>query len=136
MPETSIHAESPQRPRPCPCLSGNPYSACCGRFHRGDAFAPTAEALMRSRYAAFAVGEPDYLLTTWHPLTRPEVLELDADVRWLRLEIERTKQGGPFDTEGVVEFTAHSRSGGVSSQQHEISRFVRLNRRWVYQDAV
>ena len=91
---------------------------------------------MRSRYAAFAVGEPDYLLTTWHPFTRPEVLELDADVRWLRLEIERTKQGGPFDTEGVVEFTAHSRSGGVSSQQHEISRFVRLNRRWVYQDAV
>lgn len=91
---------------------------------------------MRSRFAAFAMGEPDYLLATWHPLTRPETLELDADVRWFRLEIGRTAQGGPFDAEGVVEFTAYSRSGGVSSQQHEVSRFVRLERRWVYLDAV
>jgi SEC-C motif-containing protein len=131
VPETSIPT-----PTRCPCLSGNPYSQCCGRFHRGEAFAPTAEALMRSRYAAFAVGEPDYLLATWHPLTRPETLELDADVRWLRLDIERTVQGGPFDSEGVVEFTAYSRSGGGTAQQHEVSRFVRLDRRWVYLDAV
>ncbi|TFC95855.1 hypothetical protein E3O65_03265 [Cryobacterium breve] len=125
----------PTPPR-CPCLSGNPSAECCGRFHRGDASAPTAEALMRSRYAAFALGEPDYLLATWHPLTRPETLELDGDVRWLRLDIVRTVQGGPFDSEGVVEFTAHSRSGGAAVQQHEVSRFVRLDRRWVYLDAV
>lgn len=91
---------------------------------------------MRSRYAAFAVGEPDYLLATWHPLTRPETLELDADVRWIRLEIVRTGQGGPFESEGVVEFTAYSRSGGTTVQQHEVSRFVRLDRRWVYLEAV
>ena len=133
MPETSTPA---QRPRPCPCLSGNPYDECCGRFHRGEAFAPTAEALMRSRYAAFAVGDPDYLLATWHPLTRPEQVELDADVRWLRLEIERTAEGGPFDSAGVVEFTAYSRSAGAAAQQHEVSRFVRLDRRWVYLDAL
>jgi len=117
-------------------LSGNSYFECCGRFHRGEAFAPTAEALMRSRYSAFAVGESHYLLATWHPLTCPESLELDADVRWLRLEIERITQGGPFDLEGVVEFTAYSRCGGTSSQQHEVSRFVRLGRRWMYLDAV
>ena len=91
---------------------------------------------MRSRYAAFAVGEPGYLLATWHPLTSPETLELDRDVRWLRLEIDRTVQGGPFDREGTVEFTAYSRSGGVAAQQHEVSRFVRLDRRWVYLDAL
>ncbi|TFC89835.1 YchJ family protein [Cryobacterium sp. TMT3-29-2] len=136
MPETSTPVERPPRPRPCPCLSGNPYSECCGRFHRGEALAPTAEALMRSRYAAFAVGEPDYLLATWHPRTRPEALELDADARWLRLEIVRTAQGGPFDTEGVVEFIAYNRSGGATSQQHEVSRFVRLDRCWLYLDAV
>ncbi|TFD31485.1 hypothetical protein E3T49_06175 [Cryobacterium cryoconiti] len=124
------------RPPHCPCLSGNPYAECCGRFHSGEAFAPTAEALMRSRYAAFARGEAGYLLATWHPLTRPESLELDADVRWLRLDIERTVQGGLFDSEGVVEFTAYSRSGGVAAQQHEVSRFVRLDRRWVYLEAV
>ena len=128
----------PPTPRParCPCLSGNPYAECCAPFHRGEAFAPTADALMRSRYAAFAVGEPGYLLATWHPLTSPETLELDRDVRWLRLEIDRTVQGGPFDREGTVEFTAYSRSGGVAAQQHEVSRFVRLDRRWVYLDAL
>ena len=120
----------------CPCLRGNPYAECCARFHRGEAHAPTAEALMRSRYAAFAVGEPGYLLATWHPLTRPETLELDLTVRWLRLEIDQIVQGGPFDREGTVEFTAYSRSGGVSAEQHEVSRFVRLDRRWVYLDAL
>ena len=40
----------------CPCLSGDTYGACCGRYHSGAATAPTAEALMRSRYSAFAVG--------------------------------------------------------------------------------
>ena len=89
---------------------------------------------MRSRYAAFAVGETDYLLATWHPLTRPETLELDAEVRWLRLDVERTVQGGPFDSEGVVEFTAHSRSGGAAAQQHEVSRFVREGGLWFYLD--
>jgi SEC-C motif-containing protein len=36
---------------------------------------------MRSRYSAFAVGDPAYLLATWHPSTRPRSLSLDDDVR-------------------------------------------------------
>ena len=40
----------------CPCGLGDDYESCCGRFHAG-APAPTAEALMRSRYSAFAVGD-------------------------------------------------------------------------------
>lgn len=120
----------------CPCLSGIPYFECCGRFHGGEAAAPTAEALMRSRYAAFAVGDAAYLLRTWHPRTRPDSFELDAELRWTRLEIERTVAGGPFDSDGVVEFTAYCRDRGAPSRQHEVSRFVRLDRRWVYLDAV
>ena len=61
----------------CPCGSGEAYDACCGRFHRGAAEATTAEALMRSRYAAFARGEAGYLVRTWHPRTRPETVVLD-----------------------------------------------------------
>ncbi|WP_275423743.1 YchJ family protein, partial [Virgisporangium ochraceum] len=53
----------------CPC-GGGPYAACCGPAH-GGAPAATAEALMRSRYSAFALGDADYLLRTWHPTTRP-----------------------------------------------------------------
>ena len=65
----------------CPCLSGLQYGECCGPFHSGDAFAPTAERLMRSRYSAFAVGDADYLLATWHPTTRPAELALDPEQR-------------------------------------------------------
>lgn len=89
---------------------------------------------MRSRYAAFAVGDAGYLLATWHPLTRPDSLELDADVQWTRLDIDGTVRGGPFDSDGVVEFTAHFRLHGRRDRQHETSRFRRVERRWLYLD--
>jgi len=91
---------------------------------------------MRSRYSAFAVGDPDYLLATWHDSRRPRTLELDADRRWYRLDILRTERGGPFDTEGVVEFRAYHRSPESKGSQHEISRFVREDGRWWYVDGV
>ena len=62
----------------CPCGLADDYDACCGRFHAGTP-APTAEALMRSRYSAFAVGDAGYLLRTWHPSRRPADLALDPD---------------------------------------------------------
>ncbi len=40
----------------CPCGSGKGYGECCGRFHAGEAAAPTAEALMRSRYCRLRQG--------------------------------------------------------------------------------
>jgi SEC-C motif-containing protein len=119
-------------PAACPCLSGEQYADCCGRFHRGDAEAPTAEQLMRSRYSAFVVRDEDYLLRTWHPDTRPAGLELDPHVQWRRLDILSTSRGGPLDTEGVVEFAAHYRHDGDRGVQHETSRFVRQHRRWYY----
>jgi SEC-C motif-containing protein len=116
----------------CPCLSGEQYSECCGRFHRGEAEAPTAEQLMRSRYSAFVVRDEGYLLRTWHPHSRPGRLELDPAMQWRRLDILSTSLGGPLDTEGVVEFAAHYRHDGDRGVQHETSRFVRQNRRWYY----
>ncbi|TFC06032.1 YchJ family protein [Cryobacterium mannosilyticum] len=123
------------RPGPCPCQSGDSYLGCCGPLHDGLSVAPTAERLMRSRYSAFAVGDVGYLLSTWHPSTRPDEFELDATLIWTRLDIERTERGGPFDTDGVVEFTAQCRADGIRSRQHEVSRFVRVDRRWLYLDA-
>jgi len=89
---------------------------------------------MRSRYSAFAVGDTDYLVATWHPSTRPTSLELDPDRRWYRLDILRTDRGGPFDTEGVVEFRAYHRSAGHKGSQHEVSTFVREDGHWLYVD--
>jgi SEC-C motif-containing protein len=119
-------------PKRCPCGTGLPYADCCGRLHDGTASAATAEQLMRSRYSAFVVGDPAYLLATWHEPTRPRSLELDPDVRWTGLEIVATSGGSMLDTEGTVAFRA-SRVDGV---QAERSRFVRENGRWFYLDGV
>jgi SEC-C motif domain protein len=115
-------------PEPCPCGLPATYDACCGRFHRGAATAPTAELLMRSRYAAFAVGDPDYLRGTWDPATRARRLQLDPDDRWTRLEVLGTTGGGLFDTSGTVAFRAH-RNGGVVAEN---SAFRRDGGRWFY----
>jgi SEC-C motif-containing protein len=122
----------------CPCGSGRSYVDCCGPLHDG-APATTAEALMRSRFSAFARGLTPYLLTSWHPSTRPTALESDAETEWRRLQIVDVVRGGPEDTEGVVEFRASFRSAASSSQPgsgllHERSRFVRFDGRWVYLD--
>ncbi|MPZ85448.1 MAG: hypothetical protein GEV28_35705 [Actinophytocola sp.] len=120
----------------CPCGLGEPVAACCGRLHAGRTHAATAEQLMRSRFSAFALGEEAYLLATWHPSTRPGRLTLDPAREWTRLEILGHTAGGPFDTEGTVEFRAHYRVGRKPGAQHENSRFTRENGTWLYVDAL
>jgi SEC-C motif-containing protein len=89
---------------------------------------------MRARYSAFAVRDAAYLLRSWHSTTRPVELDLDPGQQWRRLEILSTADGGPFHTEGTVEFRAHFRQGGRAGQLHELSRFVREGGTWVYVD--
>src|SRR3712207_6007800 len=105
-------------PRRCPCGTGLPYAECCGRLHEGMAVAATAEQLMRSRYSAFAVGDPAYLLATWHPSTRPRELTVDPAVRWTGLDVLGTSGGGLFEAEGTVEFRAWYRHEGETGSQH------------------
>lgn len=116
----------------CPCGSGRPYAACCGPLHDGEP-APTAEALMRSRYAAYVLGRDDYVFRTWHPRTRPDDLS-SAPVDWLGLDVLRTEAGGPDDDRGVVEFVATFAGARGTETLHETSRFERRGGRWVYVD--
>ncbi|MFI2633546.1 YchJ family protein [Streptomyces collinus] len=116
--------------RSCPCGLPQAYEACCGRYHSGTAAAPTAEALMRSRYCAFVKGDAGYLLRTWHPRTRPGTLELDPGMRWTGLEILGTGGGSAFHSAGTVEFRASYRGGSL----HERSSFERVDGAWVYVD--
>ncbi|MFC4149638.1 YchJ family protein [Micromonospora mangrovi] len=120
----------------CPCGTGVPYADCCGLLHGGGSTAATAEALMRSRFTAFAVGDADYLRRSWHSSTRPARLRLEPDQRWTRLEILDTDRGGLFDTAGTVRFRAHYREAGRPGTVDEHSRFVREDGRWVYLDAL
>ncbi|GAB3982619.1 YchJ family metal-binding protein [Plantactinospora veratri] len=111
------------------------YEECCGALHRGATVAATAEALMRSRFSAYAVGDADYLLRTWHPETRPVRLALDPALRWTRLDILDTDRGGLLDSTGTVEFRAHYRRSGRPGELHERSRFGRADGEWRYLDA-
>jgi len=122
-------------PADCPCGSARPYAHCCGRWHAGATRlqAPTAEALMRSRYAAFVLGLRDYLLGTWHPSTRPATLEpSEPGLRWLGLDVKRHEQQDA--DHATVEFVARSKLGGRAHRLHERSRFVREHGRWYYVD--
>jgi SEC-C motif-containing protein len=115
----------------CPCGRGLPYAQCCGPVHQGTP-ASSAEALMRSRYSAFALDDDNYVLRSWHPHTRPASIEPDSGLRWTGLDIIESTGGGLFDAEGVVEFRAHYRDHGKHGDMVERSRFVRHDGQWVY----
>lgn len=87
---------------------------------------------MRSRYAAFAVGDAEYLVRTWRPETRPPALSLDPGVEWTGLTILGTTGGGLLEQSGTVEFAARYRTGAGRGEQHENSRFARVDGAWVY----
>jgi SEC-C motif domain protein len=123
-------------PAQCPCGASSSYQACCGRYLDDGLLPDTAESLMRSRYVAYVRQRADYLIGTWHPSTRPAMLDLEGEsVRWLGLKVRRVAAGGPGDTEGTVEFVARYKVGGRAYRLAEISRFVREDGRWYYLDA-
>ena len=146
------------------CTCGNPkgFHRCCGPYLAGDAITPTAEALMRSRYSAFATGNIDYLLATRHPTTRSpnDRRALEKSIRqtqWTHLLIVGTQKGQRKDKMGTVEFVAaygakqlptvarplssvemarnQSTAESQALQQlHEKSRFVKEDSAWFYVD--
>ena len=123
---------------PCPCGSNVAYAACCGRLHAdhaasGNLTATGAEALMRSRYAAFVLDQRPYLLASWHASTRPADLDPpEPGLKWLGLDVKRAALQDA--DHGTVEFVARSKLGGRAHRLHEVSRFVRENGEWFYVD--
>lgn len=122
----------------CPCGSGLPESACCGPLLDGVP-APTALALMRSRYTAYVRGAIDYLIATHDASTRgavdrAAVARWSRETEWQGLEIVATARGGEADDDGVVEFIARGRTRGAPFAQRERSRFRRVDGRWRYVD--
>jgi SEC-C motif domain protein len=101
---------------PCACGRAETYETCCGRYHRGDAQAPSAERLMR----------------TWHPSTRPPRVDFDPTLTWDRLEIVGTTGGGMLDSEGTVRFRAHYLRRRRAGHLEENSRFVLHDGAWAY----
>ena len=122
----------------CPCGSGRNLEACCGPYLAGTASAPTAEALMRSRYTAYVKHDIDYIVDT---CTKNEAEGIDVDSTrqwseqsdWLGLQIVRTEKGGAMDNEGLVEFIASYKFQGKKEDHHEKALFVKKAGSWFFE---
>lgn len=124
----------------CPCNSKTPYTLCCGRYHKGKLNAPTAEALMRSRFSAYVVNDIQYIYRTWDKKTRPplKVLRQNNPQIFTQLQILNHTYGNPQDETGTVEFIASYKIDNSEDihQHHENSYFLKQNKRWVYVNEV
>ena len=158
-------------PSTCPCQI-NPtaetadaplsYQDCCQPYH--DAFyndevdkadgikAETAERLMRTRYSAFALVKPEYIVKTTVPAQQAllDVVAIESwakETDWAGLEIvEHTPKLGKRHAQ--VEFKAYFRSpekttGGLAVKvqaHHELSTFIKVkdkanqDARWYFLD--
>lgn len=89
---------------------------------------------MRSRYAAYVLGDEQYLLSTWHASTRPSSLQLNEPPvpKWIGLKVLHHDQ--PDDCHAIVEFIARYKLNGRAFKLQEASRFVKEADRWFYVD--
>ncbi|WP_082930689.1 YchJ family protein [Shewanella woodyi] len=121
----------------CPCGQNDRehphlYTDCCAPYHQNIKTAGTPEKLMRSRYAAFVLGEYDYLIQTHH---RDYLGDLTVEVlaehtpQWLSLQVLSTQTKGDV---GEVCFQAWYRDGNNIDAIHECSQFVQEANRWFY----
>ena len=117
----------------CYCGSSNSYKECCEKFINSSQNAPTAEALMRSRYSAYATQAVGYLIATTAVLQRKlliksDILEWSQSNKWNKLEIIEA-------TENTVEFKAYyTDSNNLSYIHHEKSTFIIEDGKWYYVD--
>ena len=127
---------SPQDP--CPCGSGQTLELCCGPIMDG-APAQTAEALMRSRYTAYALGHLTHLKNSLDAHWRASFDEegtrtWSQGAVWQGLSILSTKGGGQEDQEGEVEFVAAFKMDGQDQHMRERARFRKRAGHWYYVD--
>lgn len=121
----------------CPCGSKESYAACCRPLIKAERPAVTAEQLMRSRYSAYVRKELDYILTSLHPDHRADYDEKSTrswaeSAEWHAFEVLDTKQGGPGDDEGQVEFVVAYSEQGIRQEHRESSSFRKKGGVWYF----
>lgn len=124
----------------CPCHSHKPYEECCSPYHLGEN-PPTALALMRSRYSAYALGKTDYIIATTHPDNstlsladrKKQIESFFQNTQFDGLEILEWKETPPTAT---VTFKAILSQKGHNTTFTEKSDFEQVNGRWLYRKAI
>lgn len=125
--------------KPCPCGSGRSYTECCGPYISGSQRPSTAEALMRSRYSAYAEHAINYIVDTCtkdgkQDIDVKQTRDWSEKSQWLGLKILSVTKGGPDDTEGAVEFEAVYEHEGLKDIHHEKARFKKVEGAWLYDE--
>lgn len=121
----------------CPCGSELEFESCCSPYISRKSAAPTAEALMRSRYSAYVKQDIDYLKESLAPaeqetFSREDTEEWAMKSEWLGLKILSTYGGQENDKEGMVEFIATFKIDGEVQEHHERSMFFHKDDNWYY----
>ncbi len=117
----------------CYCGSSLSFDNCCQKYIKGSLKAPTAEALMRSRYSAFASTAIDYLIETTYHSTRKSLKKQELSLwstsnHWIKLEVLET-------TESTVRFKAYYLDKQlVPHIHHEFSTFIYEEGIWYYEN--
>jgi SEC-C motif domain protein len=124
----------------CPCGSDKLFGECCEPFLNGASNAPTAEALMRARYSAFATAHIDFIERTIHSSTRASFDRENArkwaeQSQWHGLEILNVIDGKEDDVEGSVEFIANYSQKDERVKHHEVATFRKEAEAWTFMDS-
>ena len=119
----------------CPCGSQRLLNECCGQYLYTETDAPTAEALMRSRYTAFALKNIPYILSTVpseYPQNEQEINDWAFTCEFVKLQVIRKQQGKSSHRKGVVEYIASFIENGKAQELHEVAHFRQVNKQWFY----
>lgn len=122
--------------RNCPCGTGKSYLDCCGVFIHGEKKASTPEALMRSRYCAYALGNMDYIAHTMKGAAKArfdarQINSPSKSLEWVKLKVKSSSIEG---SKGFVEFIAYFKEKNKIHALHELSEFHRQEGEWYYVD--
>lgn len=123
----------------CPCHSNQTYESCCQPFHENKAFPSTPLLLMRSRYSAYALKMPDYIIET----TYEKSPLFDADFKFWKKSIMEFCDSTLFmgltifnhqeeKEEGWVTFRAHLFRNHQDVSFIEKSHFIKVDEKWYY----
>jgi SEC-C motif domain protein len=123
----------------CPCGSGSSYKECCQPYHQGIKKPLDALALMRSRYSAYFLHLPDYIIETTHPKNKDftldkegwkkEILDFCLSTYFYALEILEFKSK---EEEATVTFIVRLSQNGIDNSFCEESHFQKESSRWLY----
>lgn len=122
----------------CPCFSGKSYQECCQIYHKGE-IPKNPTDLMRSRFSAYALNLPDYIIETTHPanphysdnklIWKRSLKAFSENAKFQNLEILDAKGN---ETGGTVTFIATLSQKGKTTSFTERSYFEKIEGKWLY----